>query len=52
MIKEKKRFNFYLEVELIEKVKAKREENKTFTTTAALVNALLQKYANGEIIFK
>lgn len=52
MPKEKKRFNFFIEVELIEKVKVKREQAKTFTTNAALVNALLQKYANGEIVFK
>ncbi len=52
MEKQKKRINFYLDPSLVERVKEKREKNKTFTSFNALITALLEKYAKDEITFK
>ena len=48
----KSRRNHYFEIELLNQAEKKRKETKTFSTTSALLNALLEKYVKGEISFK
>jgi hypothetical protein len=49
---EKEKKNLYLTTSVIKAAEEKREKTKTFKKLSPLVDALLDKYSKGEIVFK